>query len=334
MAQALRGVGAEVALITAPELVPSLSEGIWPLRAPQATLVLDPLAAAASELLGQVDAAGVFLASPRLQPFLHSQRQAARLRRHRSTPLFTGPLLPMTGDALSADLLPRLGYDLLCLPGDAQVEELSWLIRGTAHERQAHEAIGLWSLPTRPIGHGEVREPLLVVLEQERIPASARDTALLYSRLRSLALASPSWQVRLQPDHPLPADPREWSEISLAWHHQQDDRPPQNLQLGQLADLPFCLMQASACLGISSPWLLSAMVWGKPTVVLGEYGIRTEFNSPLFFASGVMRRLADCQPLEELLQAPAPNAHWLEGLGWGIADGPQRLLRRLQELAR
>jgi hypothetical protein len=45
-------------------------------------------------------------------------------------------------------------------------------------------------------------------------------------------------------------------------------------------------MQATACLGISSDWLLTAMVWGKPTVVLGDYGIRTEFNGPLFFGSG------------------------------------------------
>ncbi len=76
------------------------------------------------------------------------------------------------------------------------------------------------------------------------------------------------------------------------------------------------------------------MVWGKPTAVLGDYGIRTEFDGPLFFGSGTMRRLSDCQPLEQLLTAPPANAGWLAGLGWAIADGPQRLRRQLEALPR
>jgi hypothetical protein len=215
-----------------------------------------------------------------------------------------------------------------------QVEELGWLVRGTEHAQQAHQAIGLWSVATEPIGHASAQEPLLVVLVQEGVPESTRESGLLYRRFRDLALASPGWQVRLQPDHELPDDPEQWSEASLAWHWLQDPERPGNLQLGRRQDLPFCLMQASACLGISSPWLLSAMVWGKPTVVLGDYGIRTELNGPLFFASGVMRRLADCLPLDGLLTTPRPNPGWLADLGWPIADGPQRLLRRLEELAR
>jgi hypothetical protein len=76
------------------------------------------------------------------------------------------------------------------------------------------------------------------------------------------------------------------------------------------------------------------MVWGKPTAVLGDYGIRTDFNGPLFFGSGAMHRLADCLPLDRLLELPRPNVQWLADRGWAIPDGASRLLRRLQELAR
>jgi len=321
----LQAAGTEVTLIVTPALVNGH-------RAPAPdvpTLVLEPLAAAASEVLDHVDAAGVFLEPEMLQPFLSIRRQIAWLRGRPAAPLFTGPLLPLVGDALSIDLLPRLGYDLICLQGPVQVEELGWLIRGTTSASQAYEPIGLWGMPTAPIGFGVSREPLMVVLEQEFVPGGAKDKALLYRRLRSLALAAPGWTVRLQPDYHLSADPEDWSETALAWHHGLDADRPVNLQIGQREDLPLNLMLAWACLGISSPWLLSAMVWGKPTAVLADYGIRTDFNGPLFFGSGLMRRMADCLPLEELLGAPRANPGWLAGLGWTIADGPQRLLQRL-----
>ncbi|MCU0528194.1 MAG: hypothetical protein MUD04_01615 [Cyanobium sp. Prado107] len=326
----LQAAGAEVTLIVAPALMNGHRA-----PAPQVpTLVFEPLTAAASELLDHLDGAGVFVEPETLQPFLSIRRRAARLRGRPAAPLFTGPLLPLVGDALSADLLPRLGYDLICLHGPVQVEELGWLIRGTPHAAQAHEAIGLWGMPTAPIGFGVSREPLLVVLEQGGVPGGAKDKALLYRRLRSLAVAAPGWTVRLQPDYHLATDPEDWTETTLAWHHGLDADRPANLQIGRRDDLPLNLMLAWACLGISSPWLLSAMVWGKPTAVLADYGIRTDFNGPLFFGSGLMRRLADCLPLEELLAAPQPNPGWLAGLGWTIADGPQRLLQRLEGVTR
>ncbi|MCP9928022.1 DUF6716 putative glycosyltransferase [Cyanobium sp. CH-040] len=327
----LQAAGAEVTLIAAPTLAHEHGAASPP-DAP--TLALEPLAAAASELLDHVDAAGVFVEPQTLQPFLEVRRQAERLRGRPACPLFTGPPLPLVGDALSADLLPRLGYDLICLQGPVQVEELGWLIRGTPHAAQAHEPIGLWGLPIEPIGTTVSREPLLVVLEQEAVPAGAKDKALLYRRLRSLALAAPDWTVRLQPDYPLSADPEEWDETALAWHHGLDTERPANLQIGRRDDLTLNLMLAWACVGISSPWLLSAMVWGKPAAVVADYGIRTDFDGPLFFGCGLMRQLADCLPLEELLSSPRANPGWLAGLGWTIADGPQRLLRRLGGLRR
>lgn len=297
-------------------------------------LPLPPLQAAASELLDAVDAVGVFLEGDSLQRFQRIHQQAAALRDRPPRPLFTGPVRPLYGDALAADLLPRLGFDLLCLQGEAQRQEFEWLVQGTAHQGQARELIGLWCLPTLPIGHSPSQEPLLVVLDQPGIPPSPFANAVLYERLCAVARASPHWQVRLECDQPLPADPEQWPETCLGWHLRRDRRPPANLQPGDGADLLPSLIQATVCLGIGSDRLLTPMVWGKPTVVLGDYGIRTGFNGPLFFGSGVMRPLADCLPLDDLIAGSRPDPAWLASRGWAIADGPQRLLRRLEALGR
>ena len=296
-------------------------------------LALSARQAASSELLHHVDAIGVCLDGEEAAEVRRIHQQAAALRQRPAVPLFSGPIRPLCGDALSADLLPRLGFDLLCLQGEMQEQHLHWLLQDGAVSDQAHVSIGLWCLPTAPIGHSPSQEPLLVVLDQPHIPGSPFANGVLHERLCAVARDSPGWQIRLQPDAPLPADPQQWPQTSLCWHHHQATETPANLQMGAAEDLIWALSQASACLGIGSDWLLPAMIWGKPTVVLADYGIRTDFNGPLFFGSGVMHRLSDCLPLERLQTLPSPNAAWLDSLGWGIADGPQRLLRALQRLS-
>lgn len=325
LGEALQRCGSTVILL-GPAVEPAAPDPAW-LPLPVAQL-------AASELLDQVDAVGAFLDSESLPGFLRIHRQMAALRGRQPRPLFSGPYRPLYGDALAADLLPRLGCDLLCLQGEAQLEELNWLVHGTPHAAQAREAIGLWCLPTAPIGHSPSQEPLLVVLDQPDVPASPFANAVLYERLCAVARTSPQWQLRLQSDQPLPADPQHWPETCLGWHHRQNRQPPANLQLGDPLDPLPGLIQARVCLGIGSDWLLPPMVWGKPTVVLGDYGIRTAFNGPLFFGSGVMRRLADCLPLDQLIGGGRPNAAWLDSRGWAIADGTERLQRRLKALVR
>jgi hypothetical protein len=295
-------------------------------------LPLEPLAAATSDLVQGLDALGVFLEGNAVTAFRAAHRQASALRGQSPCLLFTGPVRPLCGDALMADLLPRLGYDLIALQGDAQRQELEWLLRSCGRSAQAHTLLGLWCLATEPIGSATTPDPVLLVLDETQVPPSPFANGMLYQRLRSIALQTPSWQVRLQPDGPLPADPADWPETSLLWHGLQDRQRPANLQLGEGDDLTLALMQASACLGIGSSWLITAMVWGKPTVVLGDFGIRTEFNGPFFFGSGCLARLADCLPLERLRERPSVNADWLAARGWAIADGPDRLLRRLKEL--
>jgi hypothetical protein len=327
----LLALGVNVTLFTAELPAPAVGGNL-------PAIPLCPRAAASSELLAGLDAVGVFLDSGEAAAFRRIHTSASRLRGQPCQPLFTGPIRPLCGDALAADLLPRLGFDLLCLQGEAQQAELSWLVHGSPHHLQRQEAIGLWCLPTQPIGASTPADRVVLVLDQAGIPPSPFANGVLYERLRTIARENPDWQVRLQPDdphrQPTPDALACWPETSLAWHYQRDGQPPANLQLGQADDLPQALIQATACLGISSDWLLTAMVWGKPTAVLGDYGIRTEFNGPLFFGSGAMHRLADCLPLERLLHLPRPNAQWLAARGWAVADGPQRLLRRLQELPR
>ena len=329
---ALQTAGAAVTLFTTAE--PSSAH----LRS-LPVIPLAPLEAACSELLAGLDAAGVFLNGSEAASFRQVHTHTASLRQQQPRPLFSGPIRPLCGDALAADLLPRLGYDLLVLQGQAQRDELAWLLHGSPQQGQQQELLGLWCLPTQPIGFSTSAEPVVLVLDQLTIPPSTFAKGVLYQRLRTIAQENPHWQVRLQPDSPLcPArvdNPgNDGSETSLAWHHRQDGQPPANLQVGQADDLPMALIQASACLGIASDWLLTAMVWGTPTAVLGDYGIRTDFTGPLFFGSGAMHRLADCSPLDRLLELPRPNSDWLAARGWAISDGPQRLLRRLGELAR
>jgi hypothetical protein len=329
---ALQTAGAAVTLFTtaAPSSAHVRSVPVIPLA---------PLEAACSELLAGLDAVGVFLNGSEAAAFRQVHSHAAHLRQQQPRPLFSGPIRPLYGDALAADLLPRLGFDLLILQGQAQRDELAWLLHGSTHQSQKHELIGLWCLPTQPIGFSVSAEPVVVVLDQQTIPPSPFAKGVLYQRLRTVAQENPHWQVHVQPDGALCPElgddsSNDRSETSLAWHHRQDGQPPANLQVGQTDDLPMALIQASACLGIASDWLLTAMVWGKPTAVLGDYGIRTDFNGPLFFGSGAMHRLADCSPLDRLLELPRPNSDWLAARGWAISDGPQRLLRRLEELAR
>ena len=87
-------------------------------------LPLGPREAAASDLLHSFAAVGVFLEgeSVTILPKLH--QQAAALRQREPVLLFSGPIRPLCGDALNADLLARLDYDLLCLQGDMQAEQL------------------------------------------------------------------------------------------------------------------------------------------------------------------------------------------------------------------
>jgi hypothetical protein len=64
--------------------------------------------------------------------------------------VFSGPAQPLRGDLLEADLLERMGCELLCLHGPEEAEVLQEL---TQHARQPPPAsvqLGLWQVPAPP----------------------------------------------------------------------------------------------------------------------------------------------------------------------------------------
>lgn len=296
-------------------------------------LPMEPMQAAVNELIQTFEAIGVFVEGEALALIPRVHQHAAALRQQKPAVLFSGPIRPLCGDAFNADLLARMDYDLICLQGSMQMEQRQWLLQGSQHHHKPTTAIGLWCLPTDPVGHPQNQQPQLLVLDQPQVPNSQFANALLYSRICSAARQAPNWHICLQPDGPLPADPALWPDTSLCWHHLKERQPPPNLQLNRPENLAWALAQCTACLGVGSDWLLPAIIWGKITVVLGDYGIRSELNGRLFFGSGLMHCLADCLPLDQrLLSLPGVNPNWLDALGWEIADGPRRLVRQLMTL--
>ena len=92
------------------------------------------------------------------------------------------------------------------------------------------------------------------------------------------------------------------------------------------------LAHCSACLTISSPWAMTAMAWGRRTMLVGDYGIHTNEGTTSWFGCGSMHRMRSLQGLDQLLELPATNPTWLESMGWGIHDGIDRLIQALQEV--
>ena len=74
------------------------------------------------------------------------------------------------------------------------------------------------------------------------------------------------------------------------------------------------------------------MAGGRPTLLIGDYGIHTDQGTTSFFGSGCMHRQKAIEQLDQLLTSPPINASWLASMGWGVHDGTARLIRRLEEL--
>lgn len=322
LGSSLQDAGAQVTLMC--ETPPRNSQLNW--------LALAAQQAASSELTGHFDSIGIFAPAKTARKLHTTHRIASSLRQQKPIPLFSGPTRLLHGDALTSDLLERLDFDIICLQGESQKQHLEWMLKGSEDRSIQSLAIGLWCLPTKPVDQGTSEQPLLVIIERSKAPPASCNNALIYKRICAVAKESPNWQIRIQPDEALDSNHTErWPEASIARYYCDQSETPANLQLGAPEDLQWALCQASACLGVNSDWLLPPMIWGKPTVVLADYGIRTELNGPLFLASGAMHHFSDCLPLDRLISLPNPNPAWLENLGWAIADGPQRLLNALQK---
>ena len=78
--------------------------------------------------MDQVSAIGLFLQDPnQVQRFIQTYQGLCSAREQTAATLFSGPLVPLVGDALIRDLSLRLGSDLLLVSGEHQRRQLQSL---------------------------------------------------------------------------------------------------------------------------------------------------------------------------------------------------------------
>jgi hypothetical protein len=142
--------------------------------------------------------------------------------------------------------------------------------------------------------------------------------------LKRWAQEHSDWTVVLQPDHP-------WG--STPFRATDNTNKPTNVVEAAPEQLLGLLSQCTACLSVSSPWSLAAMMWGRTAVMVGDYGIQAEQRTTHFFGCGAMHRLRDLGGLHKLHELPLVNQGWLQAMGGCIQDGPARLLVTLESLS-
>ena len=287
------------------------------------------------ELLNSASAVGVFIRrKDHLQRFTNAHRELARQRGVRPAVVFSGPLEASLGDKLVRQLSDRQCCDLLVVPGERQRRELEAITQFWPHTLDTPdiEAIGHWFSPERPplgcLNGGTPTPPhTLLALVQEAIPTQVGAKAQLLRQLIRWAETSPDWSIVIQRDHAW-----EKGQPWISKFKSSDWSFPDNLVFGAPGQLLSQLASCSACLSVSSPWSLTAMAWGRPTLLIGDYGIHTKQGTTAFFGSGLMHRMQTIDHLDQLLALPPVNASWLQSMGWGVHDGAARLIRRLEEL--
>ena len=295
-----------------------------PTAAPQLNIEVQQLAA--HPLLDQVSAIGLFLQDPKqVQLFIQTYQGVCSSRNRPAATVFSGPLVPLVGDALIRDLSLRMECDLLLVSGEHQRRQLQSLTFNWPASLRIPTVIstGFWFPQKAPCAPAQ--QPLLLALIQEQIPSIIGTRDQLLRQLNSWALQRPNWTVMLQRDYGwsstgplLPSDGQCASNLVEA--------PPEQL-------LPL-LGSCTACLTVSSPWSLAAMVWGRIPIIVGDYGIHDQQNTTAFFGCGAMHRLRSIPHLDAITELPRANQAWLEGMGSNISDGPKRLIGALKELSR
>lgn len=296
-------------------------------------LTLDPELLLTTDLARRVQGLGLLVEARRLPALLQTYRQACRLAGEPGAPVFSGPSEPLSGDRLTADLLHRLEVDLLCLHGPAEQDEWADLVRGTPHADKPVVQLGVWN---RPVAMGRAGQPhTAVFLEQAGIPTGPSGKEPLLRLLARLADASPAWTLLIQPTPDTGSDnPTEpMADLAEQIRLHRPGRLPANLIPLEPGRQDAALRAASVCLTISSSWVFQALALGRRCLLMGDYGIRTETNLPLFFGSGLIHRLSEVASLDRLPQPLRPEQPWLRSLGWPIDDPAPPLLHALGQLS-
>ena len=308
-------------------------ESPLPFLQPQVCLSLDALLA--SNLREQVSALGLFLSEPKeLKVFIESHRNLSALRGHPAAPVFSGPLQASLGDQLMQELHDNLGCDLLLLPGVRQQQSVNAVIQHWPSDIRRPRLLtaGLWFMPERPprgyLSGGHATHPhRLVALVQDTAPTATGGRSRLLLQLIHWAEASPDWSVVIQRD-----DSWERGSTWVPRFQPSEWSLPDNLAFAAPGQLLSHLANCSACITVSSPWAMTAMAWGKKTILVGDYGIHTNEGTTSWFGCGSLHRLHSIRQLDQLLDLPDSNQLWLESMGWGIHDGVDRLIKTLEEL--
>ena len=146
-------------------------QGHQPLTTPAPQLSIDLAQLPAHPLLEQVSAIGLFLQNPDEIPrFIKTYQNLCRAVGRTPAALFSGPLVPLVGDALIQDLSLRLGCDLLLVSGEHQRRQLRSLTFNWPISLRVPPVIctGFWFPQDAPCA--PTQKPLLLALIQERIP--------------------------------------------------------------------------------------------------------------------------------------------------------------------
>ena len=319
MAEALEQQG-EPCITAGPPL-----EGDQPLTtaAPQLNIEVQQLAA--HPLLEQVSAIGLFLQDPKqVQRFIQTYQGVCSSRNRPAATVFSGPLVPLVGDALIRDLSLRMGCDLLLVSGEHQRRQLQSLTFNWPASLRIPTVIstGFWFPQAAPCAPAP--KPLLLALIQERIPTHIGARDQLLRQLNTWAQQRPHWTVMLQRDH---------SWTSTRGLMPSDAPLADNLVEAAPGQLLPLLGSCTACLTVSSPWSLAAMAWGRIPIVVGDYGIHDEQNTTGFFGCGAMHRLRSIPHLDAITELPRANQAWLNSMGADIANGAERLIEALHAKA-
>lgn len=304
-----------------------------------AVLPLDPEQLAASDLTHHVEAIGIFAAPDAVAQFQRIHRLTCELTGRQPGLLFSGPSEPLSGDLLEEDLLARLGCDLLCLHGTTEVEVLEELMRHSDHPNPAHVVMGLWQLPPQASSDDSDAQPIrnLIFIEQADFPASSSNRRKLLSQLEHLARSLPDWRIIIHPEYSQTGQSKDLRDNSLARlmltkSFKRKPELPENLMIGGAGGLPQIIANASLTVTLTSTAALAALAWGKPLLLMADYGFSSACNSQLWMGSGLTGRLSAITTEEELLEIPVVHPGWLQALGGAVENGAADLIVALQRL--
>ncbi|GLK81313.1 DUF6716 putative glycosyltransferase [Methylopila turkensis] len=285
---------------------------------------------AVSDLAFSADAIGVFATGSRIARFRYDNELAWRVRGGRRPALFCG-FNGLVFERFEEGLAWRLGYDVLCLNGPRDEDAFRDFAGGTAFADQPIATVGLRRrrdvTAAAPRDAGSPKTFLFA--EQVAAPSDPEHRERLAATLARLATASPDWRVVVRPR--VQPGERTFHDQTLHMETLLKRLParPSNLIISY-EPLESLLDGADLFATISSTALFDALDHGVTCCVLLDFGVRNAYGSHVLFGSGLG---VDLSRLATLDDAPrrAPDAGWLDRIGYGATHSPQALLARIAQ---